>query len=113
MRKIILGLTLVPSVSFAASDLNTLLVEDFMNILDPLIVVLIGVAVVLFLYGIIKYVSSGDDEAKRKEAKNYIVYGIVVLFVMVSVWGLVNLLAGTFSGGTEHINKSPKLLPWK
>ena len=67
-----------------------------MAVLNLLIKVLIGIAVVLFLYGIIKYVSSGDDEAKRKEAKNYIVYGIVVLFVMVSVWGLVGILSGSF-----------------
>jgi len=67
------------------------------GILNPAMDLLIAAAVILFLYGVIKYVSGGDDEAKRKEAKNYIVYGIIGLFVMVSVWGLVNLLAGTFS----------------
>lgn len=82
------------------------------NILNPAIQVLIAVAVVLFLFGIVKYISSGDDEAKRKEAKNYIIYGIVGLFVMVSVWGLVGILTGTFGTNQDVSNVNiPNLLP--
>ncbi|MFA4890525.1 MAG: hypothetical protein WC587_02760, partial [Candidatus Paceibacterota bacterium] len=80
-----LSLLSAPLLVFAEGN-NVSNIQDFfatggpfMAVLNLLIKVLIGIAVVLFLYGIIKYVSSGDDEAKRKEAKNYIVYGIVVL----------------------------------
>jgi uncharacterized membrane protein YidH (DUF202 family) len=75
------------------------------SILDPAVNLLIAVAVVLLLYGVVKYVSSGENEEERKKGKDLIVYGIIGLFVMVSVWGLVNLLAGTFSLETSSIPK--------
>ena len=80
------------------------------DILEPAMDLLIAAAVILFLYGVIKYVYSGDNEEKRKEAKNYIVYGIIGLFVMVSVWGLVNLLVGTFSFSGS--NTIPRPATW-
>jgi hypothetical protein len=47
------------------------------------------IAFLLFLMGMLKYVTGGADEEKRQEAKNLIIYGIAGLFIMVSVWALV------------------------
>lgn len=68
-------------------------ITDILNLVVPL---LIGVAVVIFLFGVVKYITAGGDEAKRTEARNTMIFGIIGLFVMVSVWGLVNVLLGTF-----------------
>ncbi len=65
------------------------------NILDTILPLIIAAAVVYFIYGIAKYVMSGSDDAKAA-AKDKIIYGVVGLFVMVSVWGLVNILVRTF-----------------
>lgn len=93
-----------------AKDAGTLMGILINNILNPAVGVLIAIAVVLFLYGVIKYISSGDDEEGRKNAKNYIIYGIIGLFVMVSVWGLVGILTGTF-GTNQDVPGIPNLLP--
>ena len=77
------------------TDVYTLKAK-LIDILNLTVQVLIAAAVVLFLFGVVKYIASGEDETKRKEAKSYIVYGIIGLFVMVSVWGLVGILTGTF-----------------
>jgi len=66
------------------------------DILNPIIGVLIVLATVVFLWGIVKYLSAGGDAEKLKEARNFIVWGIVGLFVMLSVWGLVALINNTF-----------------
>ncbi|OIO33277.1 MAG: hypothetical protein COZ49_04260 [Candidatus Yonathbacteria bacterium CG_4_10_14_3_um_filter_47_65] len=66
------------------------------SILDPLVPLIIGLALVYFLWGVSKYILHGDDEKKREEGRQMMVYGIIGLFVMVSVWGLVNILVGTF-----------------
>lgn len=63
--------------------------NDLINRLIPFIIAL---TVLVFLYGIFKFVISGGDGEARKEAQGYIIWGIVALFVMVSVWGLVNIL---------------------
>ena len=79
-------------------------------ILDPAVDLLIAAAVVLLLYGVVKYISSGDNEEERKKGKDLIVYGIIGLFVMVSVWGLVNILTGTF-GLSPNIPKPQLYTP--
>lgn len=78
------------------------------SILSPLIPILIGLAVVVFLWGILKYITAGGDEKKRSEGIKFMAFGIIGLFVMVSVWGLVNILTGTF-GLNEGSAPFPRL----
>jgi hypothetical protein len=56
---------------------------------------MIALGVVSFLYGIALYISRAGDEGKRKEGVQFMTYGIIGLFVMVSVWALVGILSGT------------------
>ena len=98
------GLMFTPLVAGAAN------VDDFFDVigvvntlLNTIIPLLIGVAVVVFLIGVIRYVTAGDDEVKIKAARSMMIYGIIGLFVMVSVWGLVNIIAGTFETNTSNI----------
>jgi len=81
---------------FALAATVTTLVEKIMSILNVVIPLLIALAVVIFLWGVVQYITAGGDEEKRKEARNTMIWGIVGLFVMVAVWGLVNVLVSTF-----------------
>jgi len=87
-----------PTLALAAGEFNKL--NDFVgNILDfingTLVPLIFAVAFLIFLWGIFKYfILGGDDEDKRKEGRNLMMYGIGGFVVMVSVWGIVNLLAG-------------------
>ncbi len=86
----------LPLSAAAASITNLQSIVDFIkNLLNTLLPLIIAAAVVYFVYGVAMYVMSGDDDAKAA-AKSKIIYGIVGLFVMVSVWGLVNILVNTF-----------------
>lgn len=71
-------------------------VDYILSLLNLLVPLLIGIAVILFLFGLVKYITAGGDETKVKEAKKFILFGIVGLFVMVSVWGLVQVLVNSF-----------------
>ena len=62
------------------------------GIIQPLIALSFGVALLVFLWGVVKYIKNSGDEKTREEAKYYMLYGVVGLFVMVSVWGLVRFL---------------------
>ncbi len=62
----------------------------------PLLIALGGV---YFMWGVLKYVTAGESEDKMKEGRSMMIYGIIALFVMVSVFGLVRILLNTFSGG--------------
>ncbi len=71
-------------VGFAASMIN------------QLVFILIGIGLLLFIWGLVRYVSAGGDEDKVKEAKQFIVFGLIAFFIMLSVWGLTNILVRTF-----------------
>ena len=59
----------------------------------PLIITL---ALASFVWGVVQYVINTDEEAKRAKGRQFMIWGIVALTVMVSVWGLVNLVGGSF-----------------
>lgn len=67
-------------------------VGQFLNSVVP---VLIALGVVYFVWGVITYVLSGDEEAK-KAGRDRIIFGIIGLAVIIGLWGLVNLLRNTF-----------------
>ncbi|MCX6731512.1 MAG: pilin [Candidatus Parcubacteria bacterium] len=89
-------LFLTPFFALAVSNIYDLM-DEIMIILNYTVPLLIAVAVVIFLVGVVKYITAGGDEEKRKEARNTMIWGIVGLFVMIAVWGLVWLLLNTFN----------------
>lgn len=70
----------------------------FGKILKLVLSVIISLAVVWFLYNVFRF-AIATDEIKSKEARDAMIWGIVAIFVMVSIWGLVAILQSTFSIG--------------
>ncbi len=66
----------------------------------PLIFVL---AIVMFVWGVVQYVINNDEEAKKAKGKQFMIWGIIGLTVMVSVWGLVRIVGKTFNIDTNFI----------
>ncbi|TSC61099.1 MAG: Uncharacterized protein Greene041614_1199 [Parcubacteria group bacterium Greene0416_14] len=95
-----LALCTAPSMLYAAATD----VGGFLGIvgalLNSMVPALIGLALVIFLFGVVKYIQAGDKAEKRDEGRQFMLYGIIALFVMVSIWGLVNVLVTTFGLGT-------------
>ncbi|MEX0918606.1 MAG: hypothetical protein WDZ85_01395 [Candidatus Paceibacterota bacterium] len=89
-----------PPVSGNPDTLGGILNMITTTILNPLIVLIMGISLVVFLWGMVKYISGAGDDAERKKARQYIIWGIIALFVMISVWGFVNILvASIFPSG--------------
>lgn len=72
-----------------------------------LIPLLIGVAALMFLWGVYEFITSAGDEEKRKTGKNHIIYGLIGLVVMIAFWALVGALR-TYFGLTDT---TPPTLP--
>ena len=99
MKKYILFLAgvLLPAVTYAASVIS--IIETVKGILDLVIPIVITLAVIYFFWGLAQYIINTGSEEKRTEARNIMIYGIIILFVMLSVWGLVGVLGNTFGVG--------------
>ncbi len=76
------------------------LVEKIYGMLSSIVPIIVSLAVIVFLWGIFQLVRSSSEDA-RKDAIKVITFGIVALFVMVSVWGLVAILSNTFFGSGQ------------
>jgi len=71
-----------------------------------------AVAVVMFIWGVVKYfIINADEEKKRAEGKQFMLWGIIALAVMISVWGLVNILGTTFGLGGDSLKLLPQVKP--
>lgn len=94
------GVSVAVLLPHIASAQGTTLENIFTQILGLINIVaglIVALAVVYFLWGVAKYVGSQGDASAREEARNTMIWGIIAIFVMVSVWGLVNLLRDTFN----------------
>ncbi len=85
----------ITSGSTASSSTLTSLLCTIGNLLNSVVPVLIALGVVYFVWGVISYVISSDEEAK-KSGRDRMIYGIIGLAVIVGLWGLVGLLGNTF-----------------
>lgn len=64
---------------------------------DSVIPFIFAVATVFFIWGAIKFfILNADEEAQRDQGRQFMIWGIVALAVMLSVWGLVGILTSTF-----------------
>ena len=101
---IVTGLSLIlPLSAFAAINSLTDIFNFVKNILNTVLPIIISATVVYFVYGMFQVFLASDEEKKEK-AKSTVIYGVIALFVMISIWGLVNILYNTF--GLTNTNRS-------
>jgi hypothetical protein len=68
-----------------------------------------AIAIVMFIWGAVKFfIINSDEEAKREQGKQFMIWGIIALTVMTAVWGLVGILGNTFGIGGKVL---PQVCP--
>ena len=75
--------------------------------LKALFPIIIALALVWFIWNIFRYVIASNEEDKGN-AKKDMVWGIVAIFVMVSIWGLVVIIQVTFK--VSGVTGSPQII---
>ncbi|MFC1731324.1 hypothetical protein ACFL6I_13470 [candidate division KSB1 bacterium] len=91
-----LVLFLTPAVAFAAPRTFGELIHLFVSLINTAVSVIIALAVLGFFWGVTKYMFSAQDSTKLEEGKKVMIWGIIALFVMVSIWGILRVLSNTF-----------------
>jgi len=85
-------------------DLGAFIIDLINNVGVPLV---FAIAFIVFIWGVFQYfVAGGHDEEAKDKGKSLMLYGIVGLAVMASVWGLVSIVTGTV-----ELNNTPPDLP--
>jgi ABC-type proline/glycine betaine transport system permease subunit len=69
-----------------------------LNLLEMTIPIILSFALLVFFWGLAKMVWHGGNERQYAEGRSIAFYGVIALFVMLSVWGIVSVLENTFLG---------------
>lgn len=83
----------LPALAQAQTLLDTLAL--FNTFLNAAIGLMITLAIVVFFWGLIKYLWGSGSEGKS-EGLQVMLWGVIAIFVMVSIWGIIRLLQSTF-----------------
>ena len=94
-------LLITPMIAFAASPRNlTDLMSMFFDLLNQAAVVVGALALLFFFWGLAQLIFHADSEDKKKSSKSIMMWGIIILFIMFSISGILRMLDDTFFGGT-------------
>jgi phosphate starvation-inducible membrane PsiE len=53
-------------------------------------------SVLLFIWGIVKYIYKAESEAERTKGRNLMLWGIIGFFVFFGIWAIVTMIGTTF-----------------
>ncbi len=78
-------------------------------IINPLIGLMFALALLIFFIGIFQMVANNESDEAREKGRKNIMYGILGLVIMVSVYGIIRLILSTFGldsvGGTGYLGE--------
>lgn len=65
-------------------------------VVDPIIAVIFTLGLLLFFVGIVEYLWEIKDGKTDGDGRQHLIYGLVGMLVMVSVYGIINMIINTF-----------------
>jgi len=94
-----LGLLALPYFAAAqvAGGVTTIdnILMKIKDLLDLVLPILFVIALIWFIWSLIEFLMSNTEDG-RKDARQKMIYGIIVLFVIVAVFGIIDVVAATF-----------------
>ena len=104
---ILLASLIIPSVSFAALDGVTSLLNTILGIVKLVIPIMAGLAVVYFFWGMGQFIlhDAGNDKT-RAEGKQKMLWSVIALFVIFSIMGIIRFIGDSIGINTGISNGS-------
>lgn len=88
-------LPLIASAQAGATTFDRIL-QNIRTTATFIIGLLFVIATLVFLWGLVRFIASAGDEAKRKTSKGLMTWGILGLAVMAAAWGITQVLIDYF-----------------
>ena len=107
-----LAIMLVPFLAHAQQGPTnfTQVVQLFIDLLKTAIPLIVGLALLVFFWGLVKFISTAGDVKSHDAGRSLMIWGIIGLFVMISIWGILQFL-GDQLGFTNNGSTSITTLP--
>jgi succinate dehydrogenase/fumarate reductase cytochrome b subunit len=108
---IIINYFLLASTAFAqttsSTGLSGFLNNITTNVIGAVVTLFLSLAVVGFFYGIVKFIIASRDGVTEsmKEGKQFMLWGLISVFVMFSVWGIIKFSQISLFGNSFDFTK--------
>jgi membrane protease YdiL (CAAX protease family) len=98
---------LVPQADAASEELRALVGRINEQLINPLIVLLFSVGLILFVVGLYNFFGNKDDAESLEKGKRHMLWGIIGMAIMVSVFGVMKFITGSLgiSDVTSNVNQ--------
>jgi hypothetical protein len=110
-KRLIVLLAFFPSLALAFSLKDSSfkdVVYEVLGIINLLIPILSVLAFIVFFWGLSKFILNSDSQAEIQKGKNYMFWGVIALFVLITFRTIIGLVAGDLDiGGSTVIPQLP------
>ena len=65
-------------------------------IVDPAILLIFSVGFLMFMFGLVNFIANPEDATRRQTGVRHMIWGLVGMFVMIAVNGIIDIVIGTF-----------------
>ena len=99
-----IALPMIASAAGTAQDIVTPIANNILALVRVLVLVVFVLAVVAFGWGIVQFIFAGGDPAAIGKAKSFLLWGVIGMAVMASLFGLITFLQqyfGVRAGGLD------------
>ncbi|MFA6601455.1 MAG: pilin [Candidatus Paceibacterota bacterium] len=100
--RLLLAITVAyyPLTVLAQAQTLKTLISTVAGYFNSILALIMGLAVVIFVWYIIQYYIRPNEN--RAEAAQYVMWAVLGFFIILSMWGIVNVLINTFNLGTNN-----------
>ncbi len=96
MKKFIYGaMSFLPTLAFAAIGNTVGLLNDIAGLIGKVIPIMFALAIIYFFWGLVKFIQGAGDPKKTAEGRGIMIYGVIAIAVMASIYGLIGWLQTT------------------
>jgi len=60
-----------------------------------------AVAFLVFVWGVARFIKSTGSEKEVKDSKNLLIWGVIGLFVLITIWGIISFMKNEFAFGSD------------
>ncbi len=98
----------------SAQDVGSIF-DGIISVLIAIVPVLLGLAVLVFFWGIVKFINHAEDVKGNEEGKQIIFWGLITIFVMITFWAILGWLQTELginnSAGLGTLPQQPTTIP--
>ncbi|MEK7606133.1 MAG: hypothetical protein AAB458_00860 [Patescibacteria group bacterium] len=95
MKKLLFisGLLALPVLVLAQGGGNLsntkLLLTSFRQVITTLTIIAASLALLVFIWGLVKYIANAEDEGAKEGGRRLMVQGAIALFVLFAIFGII------------------------